>query len=249
MKKHILIIEDEEGLRQSMAIAFDDYYVLTFAETAEEAWELLFFFGEIVDLIVTDILLPGMDGLEFLKKLREINPCIPAIVTTGFSNHERAMSAANLGISGYVQKPFDIRFLQTKIEEAFSNAGNGRFYYVAPGQLLEKASSDITHITYTALLEIHKNIQSHLSIAELAEKLCISEKQLSRVFKKDCGMSPCSYTNRLRIEAAKRLLKKTKYPIMEILELVGVKNNSYFFNSFKQIVGMSPEEFRMSETP
>lgn len=248
MTKRLLIIEDEEGLRQSMAVALDDCYNMRFAETAEEAWELLFFFGEIVDLIVTDILLPGMDGLEFLKKLREINPYIPAIVMTGFSNQERAMSAANLGISGYVQKPFDIRLLQTRIEEALSNAGYSRFYYIAPGQLLNKAPSDLNSLTYKALSEIHKNLQADLTIADLAERLGISERQLSRIFKVDCGMSPGSYTIRLRIEAAKRLLKNSQRPVKEILELIGVKNNSYFFNSFRRLAGVSPEEFRMDNT-
>lgn len=64
MKKRLLIIEDEEGLRQSMEAALGDCYALVLAESAEEAWEFLFFFGESVDLIITDIVLPGMDGLS-----------------------------------------------------------------------------------------------------------------------------------------------------------------------------------------
>lgn len=248
MNKRILIIEDEEGLRQSLEAALGDCYYLVLAESAEEAWELLFFFGEHVDLIITDIVLPGMDGLEFIKKLRKINPCIPAIVMTGFSNHERAVDAANINISGYVQKPFDIIFLQAKIEEAFNNNGYGRFFNIAPGQLLNKAPSDLNPLTYKALSEIYKNLQADLTIADLAERLGISARQLSRVFKVDCGMSPGSYTIRLRIEVAKRLLKNSQHPVKEILELIRVKNNSYFFNSFRRMAGVSPEEFRMDNT-
>lgn len=57
-------------------------------------------------------------------------------------------------------------------------------------------------------------------------------------------MSPSAYVLRCRIEATKRLLKNSEYPVMEILELVGVKNNSYFFTAFKKIIGVTPEEFR-----
>ncbi len=245
MKKRILVIEDEEGLRQSLKLVLEDRHDLLFAETAEDAWELLFFSGESVDLIVTDIVLPGMDGLEFLKKLKEINPNIPAIVMTGFSNHERAVNAANLNISGYVQKPFDIRYLQTKIEEIFNNSDYAPLFTVAPRHLLNKGPSDINPLTLKALQEIHKNLHADVTISHLAEKLGISERQLARIFKRDCGMTPGVYTMRLRIEATKGLLKSTGYPVIKILELVGARNNSYFFNSFKRIVGMTPEVFRM----
>jgi DNA-binding NtrC family response regulator len=77
MKKRLLIIEDEESLQQSLEVVLADCYDLLFAETAEDAWELLFFFGEGVDLIVTDILLPGMDGLEFLLETQGDKPLDP----------------------------------------------------------------------------------------------------------------------------------------------------------------------------
>jgi YesN/AraC family two-component response regulator len=141
-----------------------------------------------------------------------------------------------------------VRLLHEKIEDALKNNGYAPFFNVAPGQLLKKTPSDLNPLTYKALIEIHKNLQTDLTIADLAERLDISERQLSRVFKRDCGMAPGSYTNRLRIEAAKRLLKNSQHPVREILELIGVKNNSYFFSSFKRMVGMSPEEFRMDKT-
>lgn len=245
MKKRLLIIDDEENLLKSLKEALRFDYDILCAKSGEEAWERIFYDGEGIDLIITDIVLPGMSGLEFLKMAREINPWIPAIAITGLSNHERAAEAANLHLYGYIQKPFDIARLQSKIEELFKDEERYSYVSLAPGCFLGKDPLRFNPLTRQALSEIHRKFHADITLADVAVTLGVCERHMTRVFKNDCGLSPGSYILKLRIEVAKKLLQKTQYPIAKIMEFIGFKDNSYFYVLFRRLTGATPEEFRI----
>lgn len=116
----LLIIDDEEAICFGLKELLEDSYDVVLAGSAEEAWERIVSKGDCVDLIITDLILPEMDGLEFLRRLRNINRHIPAIVITGSPDYEKAVNEACLGSCCCLPKPFDIDVLLKKIRETLT---------------------------------------------------------------------------------------------------------------------------------
>lgn len=104
MAESILIVDDEETLRESMGrlMAREGYSVAT-AGTGEDALEMVGARG--FDLVITDIFLPGIDGLEVLRKLREKNPDQIVVIMTAFASLETAVDALRAGAYDYIMKP------------------------------------------------------------------------------------------------------------------------------------------------
>lgn len=122
MNKQLLIIDDEEGICSGLKVLLEDDYDILLAGSAEEAWDRIVSKGDCVDLIIADMILPEMDGLEFLKRLRKINRHIPAIVITGSPVYEEAVNEACPGSCFCLLKPFDIDVLLEKIKEALTTS-------------------------------------------------------------------------------------------------------------------------------
>lgn len=120
MNKQLLIVDDEEGICFGLKELLEDSYDVVLAGSAEEAWERIVSKGDWVDLIITDMVLPETDGLEFLKRLRKINRRIPGIVITGSPDYEKAVNEACLGSCCCLPKPFDIDALLKKIRESLT---------------------------------------------------------------------------------------------------------------------------------
>lgn len=120
MNKQLLIIDDEEGLCFGLKELLRDDYDIVLAGSSEEAWERIVFKGDCIDLIITDMILPEMDGLEFLKRLWKIHPNIPAIVMTGSPIYEKAVNEAYPGYCFCLLKPFDIDVFLKKIRETLT---------------------------------------------------------------------------------------------------------------------------------
>lgn len=105
MKKTILICDDEEGIRESLRLIFERDYALIFASNGGEAIDLLK--KNPADIVIMDIKMPRMDGIEAMRKLKEIKPAIKILVTSGYKSVETAKEAVNAGASDYMVKPFD----------------------------------------------------------------------------------------------------------------------------------------------
>jgi YesN/AraC family two-component response regulator len=105
MKKSILICDDEEGIRESLKLIFEKEYDLLFAANGHEAIDLLNKNG--VDIVIMDIKMPRMDGIETMRKLKEIKPNLKILVTSGYKSVETAKEAISAGASDYMVKPFD----------------------------------------------------------------------------------------------------------------------------------------------
>jgi YesN/AraC family two-component response regulator len=243
MKKYrLLVIDDEPSVGESLQSALEGEYEVDACESAEEGWDLLFQYREPFDLLIVDLTLSGMDGLEFIKRVREINPILPCLIITGHSTKEKAEEACNLGVSGYIAKPFDIDALKQRIKKALSsNKGPG---VPCLNQQISKDVRSLHPITVAAITEIHKVFPNSLSLDELAERCDTSKFHLARVFKKDCGIAIHRYITMLRIERAKALLLSSRYPVATIVELIGYKDKTRFFKSFKRMTGTSPQVFR-----
>jgi len=242
----ILVVDDDCSIHKVMKMILKDDYDLMFVEDAKKALELIFFNGEPFDLILLDIVMPKMDGLELLKRIREINLWIPVIVITAYSSHERAKDACNLNVAGYIEKPFDVRKFQEKVKDIIWNTEiKGPLPSLTlPNLSLSKNPRFFHPVTVRSLYEIHKCFHTNFSIDDVASTCAISKHHLCKLFKKDCGMTIRDYTNKLRIEVAKRLLQNSAHTVSTIQESLGYKSRSHFFNIFKEMTGVSPLEFR-----
>lgn len=244
-KPRVLVVDDDPEIREVLKRALEGNYSLELAERANEAWELLFFFGDSFDLIMLDIVMPKCNGLELLKKIRDVNPYLPVLILTGQSTKESAEEACNLGVSGYITKPFDIRKMREKIREIIGGNKNIFPNLAQPGFLLKNKNFHFFHAaTVRCLREIHKKFHTTFDIKSLASICGVSEYHLCKLFKKDCGLTIREYATRLRMAAAKRLLKGSSYKISDIQEMLGYKSRTHFFSTFRTVVGMSPLIFR-----
>lgn len=116
----ILIVDDEEGLREGLSkLLHDEGYVVFSAETGEEALDILR--QSRIDLVLTDMRMPGMDGLELLKKIRERYRDIGVIILTGYGHIESYIEAMNFGAIEYVSKPFKVNELKFIINKVLTN--------------------------------------------------------------------------------------------------------------------------------
>jgi two-component system response regulator PhoP len=112
MKKTILICDDEEGIRESLKLIFEKEYALLFAANGNEAIDILN--KNDIDIAIMDIKMPRMDGIETMRKLKEINPGLRILVTSGYKSVETAKEAVAAGASDYMVKPFDMRELMAR---------------------------------------------------------------------------------------------------------------------------------------
>ncbi len=114
----ILIIDDEEGVRISLQkLLTRGGYEVLLAERGATGIEVVRMFPEDIDVVISDFKMPGMDGLETLAEIARINPDIVRIILTGYATLDRAIDAVNMGIDGFLTKPFDNKELRTKIRE------------------------------------------------------------------------------------------------------------------------------------
>lgn len=105
VKKKVLICDDEEGVRESLKLILEDGYDLSFAATGKEAIEKTK--KEPIDIVILDIKMPKMNGLEILKELKKISPGIKVIIASGYKSVETASEAIKFGASDYIIKPFE----------------------------------------------------------------------------------------------------------------------------------------------
>jgi DNA-binding NtrC family response regulator len=103
---YILIVDDEEGIRESLNLILGENHQLVFASGGKEAMLKL---GDAnkVQLVLLDIKMPRLNGLEVLKQIRETCPSLPVIVVTGYQSVETAREALKIGAVDYVPKPFN----------------------------------------------------------------------------------------------------------------------------------------------
>lgn len=241
--KKILLIEDSKITQSEFMGFFTEKYSLKIVERAEDALELVFFFGEDFDLIITDIVLPGMSGLDFIKKIRNVNQWVPIVIITGRSTHEVAHEAANQLISGYFLKPINFCELGNRITETLQSECKIEHF---PKLKLNigKEISELHQYTRRALIEIHRKFNSKLTLTMLSEMVGVSLFHLCRIFKKDCGITIHDYLHILRLEIAGKMVKNTDYSISNIIEMTGFKNRTLFFKSFKKYTGKTPKQYR-----
>ncbi len=241
----ILVVEDEEMIRKGITLAVDwaslDCMVVGEAANGEEALEAVERFRP--SLIITDLKMPRMDGIEMLEKLREGGNNVCVIILTAYDSFAYAQSALRLGAVDFLLKPFHDGELETAVANLRRRAACGQHQDTAAIPGLKKGDKS------KYVLEAMNYIGSHygepnISVETIARHLAISEGHLSHLFKKETDYTLLNYLTRYRIHKAMELLKNLRMKVYEVAEQVGYRDITYFSATFKKLAGMAPSEFR-----
>ncbi|MBR5636179.1 MAG: response regulator [Pseudobutyrivibrio sp.] len=245
----VLIVDDEKyvrlGIKNDTDWSLIDCEVVGEAANGQEGLEKA---KELKpDVVISDIKMPKMTGIEMSEILLEKYPDMKVIFLTAYDEFEYARAAIRIGASDYLLKPFDDGALEGAIQRLLHLHPNSVNSSKAEEQLIPLTSkSDVENKYIKEAIEyIEKNYSdSDFSIISMAEAIGVSEGHLSRLFKAETGLSINNYLTRLRIRKAMDYLKDIKVKVYEVADKVGYQDIAYFSNTFKKLVGKSPSDYQ-----
>ena len=246
----VLVVEDEEMIRKGIVLAVDwaalDCVVVGEASNGAQALEAVERYDP--SLIITDLKMPVMDGLEMLRQLRERGNNAFVIILTAYDSFSYAQTALRLGAVDFLLKPFhdgELEQAVTRLKQRMDRAGQGGEKGPAPLPLPELKKGDKSKYVLEAMAYIGEHYhEPNIGVAAIAQHLGISEGHLSHTFKKETDYTLLNYLTRYRIHRAMELLRDCRLKVYEVAEQVGNRDIAYFSATFKKLVGMSPSEYQ-----
>ena len=234
----ILIIDDEPKIRNGLSNLLTRREGWEVAGAYENAADALKYLAvNQVDVIITDIKMPEISGLELIARIRERDKKTAIIILSGYSNFQFAQRAIELGVSRYLTKPTNPRELICVLEETEKKLGGK--------QEKEEDSEKIPNLFVQKAADYIKlNYSEKISIKEIADQLYLSPNYLSELFKKHTGKTISEYLTEYRLEKACQLLDHAEYCVGDVSGMVGIHDGRYFSNMFKKKYGMTPTEYR-----
>jgi ligand-binding sensor domain-containing protein/signal transduction histidine kinase/DNA-binding response OmpR family regulator len=245
--KIMLIVEDNSDVRQFIRINFESSFHIEDAADGKEGLDIAR--KLIPDIILTDVMMPVMDGIELCKRLKkdERTSHIPVLMLTALTSKENTLDGLSSGADDYIVKPFDIAILRTKIENLLS----------VRKALREKFSGEMilapTNIALTspdekflrkAIEIVEKNIDdSELDIETFSDELGVSRMQLYRKLSALTDMTVKEFIRDIRLKRAAQLLTQKIITVSEVAYAVGFKDLSHFRKCFREKFGMSATEY------
>lgn len=180
------------------------------------------------NLLITDIKMPYMDGIELVKKIRTYNQDMKIIVLSGYEEFEYVKELLRYNVVDYLLKPL-------KVEVFYDTLKKIGFFR----ELEQYKSSSIKK----TLQIIQTEYASDLNLESLAENVFLSGNYLSTLFKQEVGISITKYITQVRLEKASTLLKDSHMKVSQIAKYIGIENVSYFNKIFKEKTGLTPSEW------
>ena len=243
-----VVAEDEERMREYVARKVSEldprYRCAGTAADGEEAAVLVE--RLLPDLLLTDIKMPVIGGLELIERVRRSNPDLRIVIISGYSEFEYARHAIELGVDEYILKPIDIESLRQTLRRIRIRleASSGK---VVAEFGLDRTGTGEADLARAVNLYLQENYCQPYSLEALAASFGCKPAYLLRLYRRLTGGTPTKELIRLRIEKAKRLL--AGHPNLEIKQAaaaVGYEDPLYFSRLFRKETGMSPSAFRES---
>ncbi len=242
----IMVVEDEEEIRSYLKNVLSENYNVVDYRNGLEAFKAVL--NDKPDLIVSDIMMPEMDGIEFCKKIKA-NPetnHTPIILLTALSKDEDRAQGIETGADMYLVKPFNSNFLKKTIASILEN--RRKIYEQLQSKTTEQPEVEIKSqdemLVQKVMAVIKENISdSKLNVEMLADKIGISRVHLYRKLKELTNQTAHEFIKNIRMKQAAYLLASKRMNVSEVAYSVGFSNLSHFSNSFKQYYGVSPSEY------
>lgn len=251
LKEHplsLLIIEDHPDLNHFLAGFLRDQYEVFHARNGEEGLKQAF--QHVPDLILCDIMMAGMDGIQVLQILKKDirTSHIPVILLSANSSEEQRIKGMQHNADAYISKPFNLKYLSESISSMLNNRALLKDHYIAePETRVHTTQSNKTDRKFvndfTAIVE--ENIgNDQFSVEDIAQQLTISKMQLYRKVKQLLNANVNDYILDARIKKGRYLLVNSKFSISEIAYACGFSSPAYFSTVFKSRTQQTPKAFR-----
>lgn len=244
----VLIVENEADVQTFLMGALSEHYNVTLANNGLEGLEQLKL--KEPDLIVSDIMMPEMDGFEFCEKIKsDTTTChIPVLLLTALGENQDIIKGLEFGADEYISKPFSIKHLELRIEKLIQNNVQLKAYFSKNSALPQKdigMSKRDKEFLGKVIEIVEKNISnSNFGVEELASKIGLSTSHFYRRLKQLTGQIPNVYLRNYRLQRAAELLGNNEgLNVAEVMYQIGIESNSYFSTSFKKLHGVSPSEY------
>jgi DNA-binding response OmpR family regulator len=246
----LLIVDDDPDICELLKEFLIEKYEIAIAGNGQEAIELMKL--RLPVLIISDVMMPVMDGVEFLKlmKAQELTRHIPVILLSTKGSIESQIEGLETGADAYLSKPFHPRHLEAMIERLLQRNKTLLDFSESPyaaitqfgGKTIHKEDKELI-LRITSI--IYDNIDNEsLSVDLLADELALSRMQVYRKIKEITNQTPTEYMRFIRLKHAEKLLKTTNKTVLEIMYACGFNNKSYFYREFAKMFNDTPNEYR-----
>lgn len=254
MKYKVILADDEPIMRKALQTLIDwEKLDCEIVCVAENGYEVLEFLKENrADIMITDIKMPGADGIEILKYIWENKLHTKAILLTAYADFSYAQSAITYNVMEYVIKTGTFEHLVKAVEKCKKILKEKDFPALDVNKKSEESEFPVKidtidakrKIVQESLAYIDEHYQEMISVTDISKALGTSNSYLSRIFKESMGQTIIHTINCKKIETAKMYLKKTDYKVYEVADMLGFENVTYFSKFFKKHTGMSPKEYK-----
>jgi YesN/AraC family two-component response regulator len=233
MTEKILLVDDDRELREELSSLLEGYQVKQ-ASSGEEALAILGRANDI-DLVIMDVKMSGISGLDALKKIKLKDPGLSIVILTGYSNKDTAIEALRGHANDFIEKPCEPEKIKEVIERLLK----------ANRRASSTVSSGIEEKVAEAKLFLERNCFKKATLDDAAQSACLSPKYLSRIFKEHTGQDFSEYKLKIKIEKSKELLTQSSNNINQISEKLGYENPESFIRQFKKFTHYTPKQYRL----
>ena len=243
----ILIVEDNADMRQYIRENLPEAY--TIAEATDGAQGIEMAQHLVPDLIISDVMMPTIDGYELVRRVRshELTSHIPVIMLTAKAADEERLEGLQSGVDAYLTKPFNTRELQIRVYKLIEMR---RKLLEQRRQPLKITASEVavTPVDEQFLQRLQQVVEEnledeHFQVGKLCREMGIGERQLYRKLQGLLGCTPAGYIRQLRLQRARQLLENGAGTVSEITFMVGYSNTSAFARAFREAFGQAPSTF------
>ena len=257
-KPLLLIIDDNADIRKMVGELLNDEYRIIDAQNGKDGIRLASKY--VPDLIICDVMMPVMDGLECCRRIKEeiTTSHIPVLMLTACSMDEQRIQGYESGADGYLSKPFNSKMLRMRCENLIENRKRIKNVFSAVDNTISEvtiskvgknepaSNSDIDNEFYSRLMSLVNKEMSkpELNIDTLASQMGMGRSQLYRKIKALTNYSPLELLRKIRLTKAREMLSTTDKPISEIAYEVGFSAPAYFTRVFREMFDESPSELR-----
>lgn len=237
-----LIVDDHVAVVQAVEAALAP--ALTVVAAGDGATAIDVVSRHPLDVVLLDLKLPDMSGLRVLEAMRAVRVDLPVVVLTGHSSESAAIAAANLAVSGYLIKPFDVADLRRQITTALA-------FRLARRALLEPQERGAleTAMLRVELALLHSGPGPAAWVARLAGAFGVSRRRLRSLRSRGGSRVGRRALMERRIGEAKALLRETREPIKAIAADLGFHDAAHFCRQFRAWVGQTPLDYRRRPRP
>ncbi|WP_282122150.1 hybrid sensor histidine kinase/response regulator transcription factor [Algibacter mikhailovii] len=245
----LLIIDDNADIRAFIKKGFGENYYIYEAENGEKGLQLAKEF--MPNIIITDLMMPIMNGIEFCNELKSTQETshIPVVMLTAKTSQEKEIEGLKTGADAYIRKPFDLEILELKLSNILRQREELRKKFnreitLQPSEVTVTSSDEKFLKDSIAVVEKHM-MNSDFSVSTLMKEMTISRSHLFFKIKELTGLSTTEFIRNIRLKRAVQLLEKGDFSVKETMYMTGFNTASYFSKCFKKQFGVIPSKYIM----